>query len=487
MAKQSKISTEISKNPKNKVIDDRPKKSALPGGRRSAPPQASVLDQFITVKPDFIREVIPIIRSLMMRNEDVGQAIHNIVSLGNTGHKIFFDKKRTPQQIDEMRNHIINKRKEWASGQAGMDGLVNKFIAQILIGGALSVEWVPNNTLTGIESVVMINPEDIEFKLNERKTKYNPFQRIKNSSFSNNTKSFGLIELNPSTYKYFALNGDGELPYGFPPYLSVIPKIKTQHKMNTNVDFVVDQMGLMGFIEALITKPDQGEESDAEYEASLDSLLTKAKTRMLEGFREGVVVGFKDDHEFKFNSASKSYTDAVELYNNNELMLASALKQDASMWGRSYATSETQITVVFIKMLSELRNIQNLIKSLLEFGYSLELMLAGYEFDNLQVKFNRSTIQDDLKYQQAEEIKIRNVKDKLILGIIDQDTAADELGYEVPAEKEPRVPWEVLAGGKDPNAVTGLSTDATKKKADTKKKKTASDTKKRQQGKPLPK
>jgi hypothetical protein len=481
------------KTPIKKGIDNRPNITALPGGRKSAKVEKAtgfgLAKNYGTVSMDYIRKIIPILRGLMMKNEDVGQAIHNIVTLGNTGHKIFFDQKVKPEMVDAMRNHLINKRKEWASGQAGMDGLVNRWLAQILLSGALSNEWVPNSDLTGIESVILVNPEEIEFLLDGRGTKYKSYQIAPMGSKRGKSiegSSNNLILLNPNTYRYFALNGDGEIPYGFPPYLSVIPKLTTQSKMNKNIDFVIDQMGLMGFIEALISKPDMIDgETDPQYEIRLDSLLTKAKERLLGGFKEGVVVGIKDDHEFKFNSASKSYSDAVELYKNNELMVASALKQDASMWGRDYSTSETQITVVFIKMLSELKNIHSLIKANLEFGYSLELRLAGYSFDNLQVKFNRSTIQDDLKYQQAMEIKIRNVKDKLILGIINQDMAADELDYDTPSFDEPMVSWEVLAGGSDPSV--GLETDGTKKKADTKKKKTASDKRVRDKNKTIPK
>ena len=490
MAKSSTISSK--KTPPTKGIDDRPnKKSVLPTGRQSVPDQPlTTLQQFITVTPDFLRETVPIIRALMMRNPDVGQAIHNIVTLGNTGHKIFFDKKQSPSDVDAMRNHLENKRKDWASGTAGIDGLINKLISQVLVGGALSAEWVINESMTGVECAILVKPEEIEFKLSPNGSKYIPFQRIKNSAAlkKDTSSTFGLNPLNVNTYKYFGLNGDTELPYGFPPYMSVLPRIESQNKMDKNINFIIDQMGLMGFIEALIQKPDQTEgEGDAQYETRLTQLLITAKNRMLEGFKEGVVVGFKDDHEFDFKSASKSYADAVTLYQNNELMTASALKQDASMWGRSYASSETQITVVFIKMLSELKNIQKLVASFIEFGYSLELMLVGFTFDSLNVKFNHSTIQDNLKYQQAEEIKIRNVKDKMIMGIISQDTAADELGYEVPSSPKPMVSWDVLAGGTDPVASTGLATDKTKKKKDLNKKKTASDTKKRQESKILPK
>jgi hypothetical protein len=161
------------------------------------------------------------------------------------------------------------------------------------------------------------------------------------------------------------------------------------------------------------------------------------------------MVGVKDMHEMDFKSISKDFDKVIELYKNNELQIASGLKQDPSMWGRDYNTSESQITVVFMKMLSQLRNIQNSIKCNLEFGYALELRLAGFKFDYLNIVFDRSTIQDDLKFQQAEEIKIRNVTAKYIMGTIDEAAVANELGYET-YKSLPRVDLEIIAGGSAP-------------------------------------
>jgi hypothetical protein len=241
-----------------------------------------------------------------------------------------------------------------------MNGLINKFFAQLLIGGAISGEWVPNKNLTGVQTCLLVNPEEVVFTLDKNNVKYTPHQRPKSGLFDKGSiQTSGLIKLNENTYKYFALNGDTEIPYGIPPYLPVINKIRTQISMEENINFIVDQMGLIGFLEVLVQKPDQetGQENDDQYNARLDKLLTDAKSRVMNGgLKDGVIVGFKDDHEFKFNSASKSFDAVTTLYQENELQMASALKTDAALWGRGYATSETQITVVFMKMLSELRN-----------------------------------------------------------------------------------------------------------------------------------
>lgn len=446
-------------------------------------------EKYRVVQTDWIMDVIPIIRKLVKVNPDMGQALHNVVTLGNTGHKIMFDKSVSPDMVLKMRKHLCLRQEEWASGSAGMDGLVNKMFAQLLIGGALSNEWVPNLDLDGIQACILVNPEEIRFVLEDGNIKYSPYQKVRNGYITDRPADqinfLNLIKLNPNTYHYYGLNGDTEIPYGFPPYLAAMERVDSQAKMNKNIDFVVDQLGMLGFLHALIGKPDQQEsESDINYNARMDALLDECKVTLNSGVKDGVVVGFKDETEFEWNPISKGFADALAIFKNNELQLASGLKQDATLWGRDYNTSETQITVIFIKMLSELSNIQNIVKCNLKFGYELELRLAGYIFDGLEVRFNRSTLQDDYKFQQGQEIRVRNVKDKLIMGIINQDQAADELDYDEPAFPEPQVSWDVLAGGTDPVPGTP-GTPAPKKKRQAQKNKSAKKT--RDSNKPIAK
>lgn len=476
--------------PEKNTIDDRPTKENIPNGRQSQPDNGNGGTAFPglylngrIVYPRFLRTSIPLIRQLIMMNPDLSQALHNICMLGNTGHKVFFDKNVSPELVEEMRNHLDNKRKQWAAGQAGMHGAINKMLAQLMIGGALSNEWVVNKKMNGVQGIAFINPEDIYFRLNEDNITYEPYQRppFLLGGYDNDNSELGMIKLNPVTYKYYALNGDTDIPYGFPPYASVLKRIDTQKNMNTNIDFVVDLLGILGFLEVLLAKPvRRGGESETDYSARLETYLTEAKTRVAQGMKDGVVTGFEGDHTFKFNNFGKDFDKVMELYNNNELQIFSGIKQDPTLAGRSYNTSETQITVIFIKMLSELKNVQNILSTNLEYGYSLELLLAGFKFDSLYVEFNRSTIQDDLKYQQAEEIKVRNIIQKFIMGIISMDQAADELDYEKPDQAKPRVPLEVLAGKSGPAG-------AAQSKTTTQKKKTASDKKVRSKNKPVAK
>lgn len=444
----------------------------LPGGRVSYPDTSSLPTEELStnlklVKPMFEFDVIPVIRKLCIANADMGQALHNLVTLGNTGHDIHFDPRVTPEQMDKMRSHINAKRNLWSVGCAGADGLVNKMMSQIIIGGASSGEWVPDLNLKTIKQYIFVNPENIRFVYDNNLGIYVPYQKVPILVESSKNQ---LIKLNTETFKYFGLNvgSDTEVPYGIPPYIASLDPISDQRMMKDNIKYIIQQLGIMGFLEVKMDKPDQNDgETDAQYLSRLESMLDSAKARILMGFRDGTTVGFKDDHEFEFHQTVKNYQGVKDIYETNELDLFSGLKTDAALQGRGYATSETQIGVVFNKALSELKNVQNIIKAVLEFGYSLELRLAGFKFESLEVRFKYSTLVDDYKYQQAQEIKIRNVNNKYNMGIINQDKVSDELGYEKPDSKTPRIKDYVV--GSKPTEKTEPG-DAKKNRKNTKKK-----------------
>lgn len=421
----------------------KPKKPIKPG-RSSRPSHRTSDISFLKnetsiVNPAYIQEVVPYIRKLIMVNPDVGQALNNVVALGNTGIKIHFDPSVDNLERDNMRFYINEKFKAWGKNYGGRQGLINRLFSQCMTGGAVSTEAVISDDLKTIERIALPNPETIRFAYSHKKG-YEPYQKIDKNTQSNWDIKTDYIKLNPHTFRYAPLNGDTEEPYGYPPYLAALPALKNQKTMLDNITFIIEQMGVLGFLQLLLEKPDKLDtENDAEYEARLDAFLKEASKRASEGFRDGISVGFKEDVEYDFQSASKNASGVNELFQENELQIASGLKTDASLLGRGYSTSETQITIVFTKLIAELGNIQKLVKEVLEYYITLELKLQGWDFKYLRVDFNPSTLLDELKMQQGQEIKIRNVQAKYLLGIISLETAADELGYEKPDQKKPRM------------------------------------------------
>lgn len=388
------------------------------------------------LKDDFVK-YIPMIRRSYPFVQNLSLAIQDMVQLTNTGHKVFFDNSLNAETVKKMRDELILAGKEWAIGGAGLDSLVNKFITQLYIGGAISAEWVPKEELNGIDMVAFIDPETIEISVNDRgKMAFHQQPRFRNSLSIDKT----LISLNPLTYKYIGIGGDGDNPRGVPPLISALEDLGIQRDMMKNIRYIVKQLGILGFIELIMEKPVQnGKESDPAYELRLEKLLTQAKDNLMHGTSDGILVGYEGDHEYDFHSTTANITGLDSIYNLNQRMVANGLKYSGSFMGVSAGT-DTNITIVFTKMLSQLKNIQLQVKAMLEFGYTLHLLLKGYPVKNLTVEFNPSTITDDLKMQQSEEIKIRNARTKYADGIISLEQYADELGYEKPDQKEPRAP-----------------------------------------------
>lgn len=449
-------------------VNDLPGNVSIPAGRVSRPTIDStfsdIKSKVMFVDPSYIAEFIPVIRKLSIINPDLGLAINDMVRLTNTGHRIKFDPGVSSDQIDKMRQHIEDRQILWGDGTAGMNGLVNKMIAQMWVSGALSTEWVVANNKKGIKNVALVNPETIIYSWHRKDLRFYPYQK---QNYRTGGKIVEKMVKMGHNFKYYGINGDTELPYGIPPFLTALNSLSTQGDMDQNTSFIMKQLGLLGFFETLLTKPYQKDgESDALYTARLKKLLTETKANVMDGMTEGVMVGFKDDHEFSFNSTTKNLSGVSEIYNQNEVQVANGLKIAPSFLGVGNSGSETGINIIFTKMLSQLSNIQQTIEASLKFGYTLELRLAGFKFQNLRVEFNPSTITDDLKVQQGQEYKIRNVYNKYMFGLIGMQQAADELGYDKPDQKEPRGP---IAGASVEDKDKDSKNDSAKKERDKKK------------------
>lgn len=447
----------IAKHPKGVIA---PARTTDPGTNYGA------LYSFDTDKwliyPGYQFEAIPIIRRLSIGNQSVAQALANIVNLANTGHTISFDASTPVDQVNKMRLHLDKVIPSWQYGLSGKDGLANKLISQAMISGAVCSETVVNTKLNGVYRFLMPNPETIRFIYNRTTITYEAWQKSRQIEVEN-TNGFGLKKLNQNAFKYFPLNGDTESPYGNPPYLPAMGPLEDQKIMLENIKFIIKQVGIMGFWEVLVTKPDQIDlEPDATYAARVKKYLSEVKDNMKHGYRDGILVGLEGDHQFKFNTASASAAGVAELFGQNQFLVASGLKQDAVFaGGTDTGGAAAGMAVVFTKLISELKNIQQTVAAQLQFTYDLELRLAGFSYECMTVAFGQSTIQDDLKVQQGQEIKVRNARQKRADGIIGPDQHAQELGYEKPFQTKPNAAFQPIKATKsgDPTA------DAIKKKA----------------------
>ena len=268
---------------------------------------------------------------------------------------------------------------------------------------------------------------------------------------------------------------DVDEPYGIPPFLGALDSLKTQHDMRINFKQIMELMGMVGFLEAKMQKPARrGSESDTAYAARLSKILRDLKKNLKDGMKDGIVTGFIDDHEFEMNSTSASMQNLDIPWKMNEQAVANGLGVTSTIIGVQTQNTEGGAGIMLSKMISQLKNIQMMVTHALEFIYTLELRLAGLPNKGIEVTFGTSTVSDEIKVQQAQEYKIKNVISKYNQGLISQDQAAWELGYAKADQKEPRIPLEDAEGVSTPNR---------KREAD----KDTSDRKTRDKNNPIPK
>jgi len=412
------------------------------------------------VEPAFYWKMVPEIRKLLVINSPLGTAITTLTQLSNTGYNLTFSNSVSSKDRLKMSNHIQLVAKEWAFGTAGIHGIVDKMIYQILIGGAHSGEWVIKNDLSGVDYLSFIKPEQIRPVFNKRTNRYDYYQavsRVKTSSQSVEP----MIKLNSETFRYFALINDIENPTAIPPFLSALPDLSSQKNMLNNINFITEQVGLMGFLELLLEKPSQEVgEANLAYRTRLNTLLTEAKTSIQGGLKDGVIAGYKNDHEFNFQSISKDLGSLPAIFAIIQKAAANGLQTPSVFLEAGESKTETQISIIFTKLIAQLKDIQNIVAEALTYGFMLELTLAGFNPEGLRVAFDPSTITDKLKNAQADEIITRVQSMLYASGIIDIDTFARNTGYDKADKREPRVPLQTI---KDTNTAQVAKDNKSKK------------------------
>ena len=89
---------------------------------------------------------------------------------------------------------------------------------------------------------------------------------------------------------------------------------------------------------------------------------------------------------------------------------------------------------------------QTLLSNALEFLYSLELRLAGFNCKGINIHWYPATVSDDVKIQQARMYKTQVNNALYRDGIINLLQYAQDMGYDTPDQDEPRVPLEQQSG-----------------------------------------
>ncbi|MEN6359275.1 MAG: hypothetical protein ABFD59_04320 [Smithella sp.] len=418
--------------PFSKKIDVQPGRVSEPDDNMSG--VISKLSGFYNFEAaPFDLKALDLLELLGIYNPDISQALSIWVNLGNTGHELRVDAKNPEAVLTRLNMLAANCYKTGG----GIDGLVNHFLRQIPLLGALSAEWVVADRITdGLTDCVIVPVRQIRWQRTD--SQWMAYQYTGRIFTGGN----GYIQLNPITYSYMPLiNADGS-PYGVPPFIAALKNIEMQLDGTANIASILRKMGLIGFLDVAIDPPEQkAGESDEAYRARLFQRLQDYAKAYKGNLSKGVAVHYKDQ-EIKHSAVSPgAAAGAKQIWELNEQQIFSAVDIPPSMCGRSYSTTETYAEVDFTRLGVKLVNGRRMVKRFLEKGYTLDLLLVGIDA-TVSVSFKEHDAYKQKEKAEAEGKRIENVLKKRDGGIISDDEAAQELGYEkatgrLPGDKTP--------------------------------------------------
>ena len=437
-------------------------------GRISSPAEnynlASLISDIALTTPDFDTKILHAIKQLAMYHPDVSLAVENIITLGNTEYTVVFDDDVPSELQEEMVTRLKHKAKSWYSYAGGVRSLVSDLLGQSAIAGAISAEAIPNSDLSGIEKIVLVDPENIQFKYDNSTYSYLPKQVSTTGGFITGGT---YINLNPNTYSYIAIRRYSEKPYAIPPFLAALNDISVGQYMSNNLKHIVKKLGMLGFLEVLINGPRKNpSESQTEYETRTREYLERVTPEIDKGLSSGYVAGFKDQHEFKMQPTMNNAQGTSQLFDINDKKTMAGLKQDPLMFGRNFSTTETLARVILAKMTTQITNYQTVIASFLEQVFLLDLKLAGYPIKFLDVEFREPMIGDEVRKQEAYGKKLRSLGELFTWGIIDINQFSVEAGYEKAADPD-KSNYVVMVNGTAQGVVPKIEQNAKEDVTDT--------------------
>jgi len=406
------------------------------GGRSSIEEPASLLggiQRYSTwldgLSPELPAWVYQFCELVSIINPDLSQAVKNWINIANTGHQIIIEGTdaiidRAIQRINEIAYSIYQK-------SAGVDGLLNHYLAQIARMGAVSSEDELNLNLKGVRRVHLIPVRKIRFKYIDGD--YKPYQMLTDPfSAPVNNADDNLIPLNEVTYHIYAYQTIENSPYPIPPMLAAIEPVITQREMIKNIQFIAKKLGLLGLVAMSLKAPaKKPNETEAEYKARAESYANDVMTSLQKNFSQGLMVKY-DDQTVEHFPITGEARGAKDVFQINEEQVFSGIGTDPAMHGRSYSTTETYAGVVYNILVHYANNFRRLAKRRHESTLRLDLLTMGIPVDGVTMQWNPIPGMNIREKEEAEAVRISNIIRKRDVGIISQEQAAQEMGYDEP-------------------------------------------------------
>lgn len=376
------------------------------------------------------KEFLSLLRHYSVWEPYISKVISDSVSLAITDYIVELPDK-TANRTAKRAHNIIRAFEE----NYDIRGLQKNVGFTAMYSGGSPVEIVMSGSPfpNKIHEVVVLEPEDMSFKYSFKESKYLPYHIPKNGESAGEE-----IMMDSDTFVYPSLLKIGENPFPVPPLLSSLEPLKNNKEIMKHYKHIISKIGALGFLNVLVKQPPKraGESEEEFTERAIKYLEKYIIPQVNNTFSEGVSVGFEGHQTVNFEASNINFSGGEKAFDAINKVLYNGLKTAAPFMSDNMTTTETFTRVLLRIMLGLVKDVQEVIAQVLERTFILLLKGNGIKIEFLKVNFEEPLVGDILKMEQAETTKINNVMAKLRAGIINMQQAANELGYEEPAEAE---------------------------------------------------
>lgn len=388
---------------------------------------------------------------LSIDDHDISYAESNVVELSSGKYELIYNGASDSdiKKMEEERKKLVKK-----IYNGGDVALMNDLFRQLALFGAISAEAQPNGQLTGVEKVVLLSNKYVWIAYDNTTGEYEYYQQIVSPywyNYSQPNTGGGYTKLNNTTYSYIPYKKWKEhIPYGVPPFFSALRATCIEDKMLDNFDAITKRLGLLGFISLVLPAPNRETDSNGvleSYEAyreRVQNYLEDADEEMKHGLANGYSIAASQyingqwvKPEYNLTSTASNPQGAADLAELVIQMKSAGLKQDPSMLGKNFSTTESQINVILDKFTTQLMNYQTFVEQFMSKVFTLHFRLMGFVFDSIEVAIEPPTLKDENKVYEALNKKREHYRSLWVDGVITKEQYAKYMGIEVPANSDP--------------------------------------------------
>ena len=303
--------------------------------------------------------------------------------------------------------------------QQGMDALVNSFFLSVFTYGAFAGEVVLKDDRSGIDKFYMIDPATIRFKRYKTSRRLVPYQL---------TPEQEVIRLREASFFYYALDSDGDNPYGRSPLMALPFVIKVQQELIADMARATHNAGWPTLhVTYQVPKKEEGE-SQRSYQNRIRSNYQSIHQSMLTKEADSNFVTF-DNVNIKYLSPAgrtQRWSESLEAITEQVI---SGLHLAPFMIGRNYGTTQTWALAQYQLMVNNAISVQRGAKRMCEWLRNLELALAGSQVRS-EHHFESHEGLNNFEQAKAFESRVQSYLKLQQQGLVSDDFVRQELDLE---------------------------------------------------------